>query len=86
MKRVFDLSLHAVGGYVVMLLGYFLGSSVFFALVVALVLGYVRELEQAHAAGGSRWRVWQLSLHKHTEALAWPVGAALASFFLPIGG
>jgi len=75
-----DLILHILGGAILALLGAFLPWPVGVVLLV-LVLGYARELEQHDCAGGSRWDFLGLSFHKHLEAVAWGFGAVLAVIF-----
>lgn len=90
-KNKIDFLLHALGGAVIyvvstipagLLVGWatnVLLASGISATICAAAVGYFRELEQFHYNGGNRWDLFGMSAHKHTEALAWPLGAAVVS-------
>jgi hypothetical protein len=69
-----DLALHFVGGAA-------LGALIVFwptgltALIVPLIVGYVREAEQRPH---KRWKPWRWSPHAWAEWWVWPLGALVA--------
>lgn len=80
-KNLIDNTLHALGGAAIAFLIWLIANpelliaATIVATLISWIVGYFRELEQQKGSGGSRWAIWELSRHKHIEAMSWGVGA-----------
>ncbi len=67
-----------IGGAAIALSGVLVGAYAPVGVIVALVVGYVREIK---ALPSVAWHVWRLPLLAHYRALEWPLGAMLVVLF-----
>lgn len=71
-KDIWDLTYHYAGGVGIAFSMHLLGSPGWPILWALLLIGYLRETSRSEE--GLLWALLHLSLHKHLEAVAWPLG------------